>query len=75
MDLTVVIPAFDEAESIGPVLERLCDHLQSIEELRGSFEVLVVDDGSTDGTGDIAGAQVRWGRSCGIRTTWATALL
>ena len=54
MDLTVVIPAFDEAESIGPVLERLCDHLQSIEELRGSFEVLVVDDGSTDGTGDIA---------------------
>ncbi len=54
MDLTVVIPAFDEAESIGPVLERLCDHLQSIEELRGSFEVLVIDDGSTDGTGDIA---------------------
>ena len=54
MDLTVVIPAFNEAESIRGVLERLCERLQSIEELRGSFEVLVVDDGSTDGTGEIA---------------------
>ena len=54
MDLSVVIPAFNEAESIGPVLERLCERLQSVDELRGCFEILVIDDGSTDGTGDIA---------------------
>ncbi|MDA0338085.1 MAG: glycosyltransferase family 2 protein [bacterium] len=54
MDLTVIIPAYNEAEAIGPVLERLCERLQSADDLRGSFEVLVVDDGSTDGTGDIA---------------------
>lgn len=54
MDLTVVIPAFNEAESIGPVLERLCERLQGMDDLAGGFEILVVDDGSTDGTGDIA---------------------
>ncbi len=54
MDLTVVIPAFNEAESIGPVLERLCERLSAVEQLQGAFEVLVVDDGSSDGTGEIA---------------------
>ncbi len=54
MELTVVIPAFNEAESIGAVLERLCERLQSVEQVRGSFEVLVIADGSTDGTGEIA---------------------
>lgn len=53
MDLTVVIPAFNEAESIGPVLERLVTRLRSLDKV-DSFEILVVDDGSTDGTGDIA---------------------
>ncbi|MGB1658504.1 MAG: glycosyltransferase family 2 protein [Longimicrobiales bacterium] len=50
-DFTVVIPAYDEA----PVLPDL------VRELRASFdrhgldgEVLLIDDGSTDGTADIA---------------------
>jgi glycosyltransferase involved in cell wall biosynthesis len=46
---SVVIPAFNEATAIGPL----------VTELRGSstwHEILVIDDGSSDGTGDRAAA-------------------
>ncbi len=50
-ELSVVIPAFNEAERLGPSLERALAYL----ERRGaSFELLVVDDGSGDGTGRVA---------------------
>ena len=46
-ELSVVIPAFNEARRIGPSLERVSDFLQG----RGTpYEILVADDGSTDGT-------------------------
>ncbi len=44
----VLIPAFQEAKFIGRVLEML-KPLDS----RPEYSLLVVDDGSTDGTGDI----------------------
>jgi dolichyl-phosphate beta-glucosyltransferase len=47
----VVIPAFNEAARIAPTLERVLGFLERRAE---PFEVVVVDDGSTDGTGDIA---------------------
>ena len=47
MQISVVIPAFDEAESLPELLQRLVPEL---EELTASFEVIVVDDGSRDGT-------------------------
>jgi len=46
---SIVIPAFNEAATIGPL----------VTELRASaswHEILVIDDGSTDGTGDRAAA-------------------
>ncbi len=52
--LTILIPAFNEAETIGQVLPQL-------QTLYPQVEILVVDDGSTDGTGALArslGAQV-----------------
>ena len=49
LPLSVVIPAHNEAPRIGAVLERLQTALSEI-----SHEVIVVDDGSTDGTGDVA---------------------
>ncbi len=51
MKISVVIPAYNEEEAIGKVLQEL------IETLRGGpcpWEVIVVDDGSSDRTGDIA---------------------
>jgi len=46
-DVSVIIPAFNEAESIGPLVERL-------KELYPSFEIIVVDDGSSDATAEAA---------------------
>ena len=45
--ISVVLPAFNERESLGPLLPELVAVLESI---AAKYEVLVVDDGSTDGT-------------------------
>jgi dolichyl-phosphate beta-glucosyltransferase len=50
-DLSVVIPAYNEAGRIGPGLRRAVDYLRR---RGGSFEVLVVDDGSRDETAAVA---------------------
>lgn len=47
--VSVIIPAFNEADAIGPVLERL-------QSAAAWHEVLVIDDGSTDGTAAAAAA-------------------
>lgn len=47
--VAVVIPAYNEAESIGYVLEQIPDRVCGIE-----TAVLVVDDGSRDGTEEVA---------------------
>jgi glycosyltransferase involved in cell wall biosynthesis len=47
MDLSVVIPIKDEQENLGPLHERL---RQALEPLGLSYEILFVDDGSTDGS-------------------------
>lgn len=49
MPISVVIPAYDEAESLPGLLARLVPVLES---LGAGHEVLVVDDGSRDGTAD-----------------------
>lgn len=47
MKTTVMIPTYDEAESIGSLIDELL--LLSLEDI----EILVVDDNSPDGTGEI----------------------
>ncbi|KAB2641712.1 MAG: glycosyltransferase family 2 protein [Verrucomicrobia bacterium] len=45
--ITCVVPAYNEAESIAEFLRALCQHLAGLSE---RFEVLVIDDGSSDAT-------------------------
>jgi dolichyl-phosphate beta-glucosyltransferase len=45
--LSVIIPAYNEERRLGPSLERIFAHLRK---RRKPFEVLVVDDGSSDST-------------------------
>jgi dolichyl-phosphate beta-glucosyltransferase len=52
-DISVVIPAYNEAARLGSTLERAVEYLSS----RGlSYELLVVDDGSRDRTVEVAEA-------------------
>lgn len=50
MDLSIIIPAYNEERNL-PVL--LGEIHQALEPLGKDYEVLVVDDGSTDGTPDL----------------------
>jgi len=48
---SVVVPAFNEAQRIGPTLERI---LAYFERRSPPAEIVVVDDGSSDGTAEVA---------------------
>ncbi len=51
--VSVIVPAFNEAGVITETLAHLTEYLRCIEE-RYAWEIVVVDDGSDDGTHDLA---------------------
>lgn len=52
VDLSVVVPAYNEAANVEPVVAEILATLRDSPWV-GSYEVLLVDDGSRDGTGAI----------------------
>jgi dolichol-phosphate mannosyltransferase len=49
--LTAVLPCYNERENLGPLMERLVPVLDRAG--AGRYEAIFVDDGSTDGSGEI----------------------
>ncbi|MER5518502.1 dolichyl-phosphate beta-glucosyltransferase [Streptomyces sp. NPDC002763] len=54
VDLSVVIPAYNEEGRLGPTLDAVTRYLADNESRFGTWEVIVSDDGSTDGTREVA---------------------
>ncbi|KAH9479235.1 Dolichyl-phosphate beta-glucosyltransferase [Psilocybe cubensis] len=53
VDLTIVVPAFNETERLPAMMQDTIQHLASVSaglEHKRTYEILVVDDGSSDGT-------------------------
>ncbi|WP_171168416.1 dolichyl-phosphate beta-glucosyltransferase [Streptomyces sp. I05A-00742] len=51
VDLSVVVPAYNEEDRLAPSLKAIRTHLETLEAV--TWELIVVDDGSTDGTADV----------------------
>lgn len=54
VDLSIIIPAFNEVPRLPSMLASTVNHLASRDYRRRTREILIVDDGSSDGTADIA---------------------
>jgi glycosyltransferase involved in cell wall biosynthesis len=59
LELTVIVPARNEEASLGACLESLASQSEEIFTLGKDWELLVVDDHSTDRTAQIAGEYAR----------------
>src|ERR1700722_2939519 len=81
--VSIICPAFNEEDGIGPAIAKLRDCL---DRLPRSAEVLIINDGSTDRTADVAAAaigrdsrfrvfthKVNFGRGRAMRTGFAEA--
>lgn len=59
LTFSLIIPAYNEADRLPPYLDQVRAHLTSL--FPDSHEVIVVDDGSTDGTREhVAGMSAGW---------------
>lgn len=51
--VSILAPAFNEADILENNLERICDYMETLASLY-RWNLVIVDDGSTDGTGELA---------------------
>ncbi|OIJ69649.1 dolichyl-phosphate beta-glucosyltransferase [Streptomyces mangrovisoli] len=51
--LSVVVPAYNEQERLGPTLDAITGYLEEHPGRWADWEIVVADDGSTDGTRDV----------------------
>ena len=61
--LSIVVPAYNEEKRLGPSLEKIRGYLAA---KSYAAEIIVVDDGSTDRTADIAGAALEGRLPCRV---------
>ncbi|WP_210580604.1 dolichyl-phosphate beta-glucosyltransferase [Streptomyces sp. GESEQ-4] len=74
VDLSVVIPAYNEEGRLGPTLDAIADYLGEDEGRWGDWEIIVADDGSTDGTRDLVTERTeRAEKTAGAEKTEKTA--
>jgi len=50
IDISVVVPVFNEKDNVGLLVNRIIAALKTIS---SSYELILVDDGSSDGTFDV----------------------
>jgi dolichyl-phosphate beta-glucosyltransferase len=58
-ELSVIIPAYNEEKRLGPTLTRIREYFAGRAMGPAEIEIIVVDDGSTDGTSQVAGECAR----------------
>jgi dolichyl-phosphate beta-glucosyltransferase len=51
LDLSIIIPAYNEEKRLPPTLKRM---LHNLETFPGTYEIIVIDDGSRDNTSAVA---------------------
>ena len=56
MDLSIIVPTYNETKRMPKMLESTIKHILSVPKRK--TEILIVDDGSTDGTAEIGRAHV-----------------
>jgi dolichyl-phosphate beta-glucosyltransferase len=56
LDLTVVVPAFNEEHRLRRTLDAICRYLRASPGRHGGWELIVADDGSTDATAAVVRA-------------------
>ena len=61
MDISLVIPAYNELDNLGPLME-LC--VAALEPFEGDHEIMLIDDGGSDGTG---AKSTSWPRGAALR--------
>lgn len=54
VDLTIVVPAYNETERLPIMMASTIKHITSGQAGKRTYEILIVDDGSTDGTSKAA---------------------
>lgn len=62
VELSIVLPAYNEAGSLEHAVQ---ETVQALTEVTDSYEILIAEDGSTDGTGKIALSLTK--RYCNVR--------
>ena len=61
VQVSVVLPAYNEVDYLEPAVEKT---IQALKEFSDSYEIIIAEDGSTDGTAERAEELAQENRQC-----------